>query len=1394
MAPIVIYQYCTIKLADKYCSLDDKDKDSSSLISSSSASSLASSIPPKDLSAFLATKDEDKSTSSPIPSKDVHPSPIGIPYIPDKDKTTTPIMMPFSSSLPVKDRDENSPTSSTDKPTSVSDKDKDKPSAKDESSTPLISKDDKPSSLPDKDKDKSTIKSEPTTTASSKDDKPSSLPDKNNDKTTIPTSTNDKTSSLLDEDKAKHKTMAPLLSYEKLSSLPNNDKSSSIASNSKDDKGSNTPNKDQPSSLAVTQGIPVRLTLSLDKPTSSSLAGVTTSEAEVGPPVIIYSLTLPSETPSATVTSTISGKPEGSSLGTATFPSTAPIFSSKPETPNSRIGEPSKTVSVFQIMPSLTISSTPEITSFPGYQIVPSPTEESSPSEKGAYTNATSSVIPVWTPGNLGHGYGGGFIITPSIYVTKLPFPNGPSEGVPPGYDTSSVPELSMSISNSSLPSVSKDKDSKSSLPTSLSSALSFPSLSGDKGKPEHTNLPSSVRGSIQSFSRPISLDTIPSLGPYKKYSQTPTGSTGHVSESAMSKTLSESGTGTILVSISKVPTSDKSSSFEVTLLTTEIPSSTTKDRGSVSAVSGAIKFSISDSAALSTLIHSGKPIVQTSINKPTASTPMSAVVTQQSNKPEQTTSKIELSSLTSASQGLSLMGSLPVFKGSSIDISGTKDIVNGGSIVSPSPTILTTSSSALATNPSSIPIAITLSPSSSKLDMAPPAAKSDSEAISSAATIKVEPSSKLVAGTSSPNAVTKPESAPATDSSGVSSASAAITGPPLSTASQPIESSPSALTNLGETGAPSELGKFSTETSNPLVSESKDIASTAVVPGDSTNANGKAFESPNTSAGSTMTTKDMKTASGGSAAPASTTPGAAVVPYSKLEELFSNFDLVGSQTTPTQASPGTGHKTESETVGASSTTVAEGIEVPTTLPSGSPVLSGHRGLPMFPTIQPLPSKDQETGSETTATSANGGLAVPTTMVSESDVVSEHGGPPTPKSSISILGGLDSQPTAQATPPALTALSPSTVGGSALLGSSPDSSGVSSPPKGAAGGLIEASTEAAGVSTSATATSPAVLAGSTDTKGETAPPIAGKPESTGSETGALSTSLTIKGEETTTLSHKEETLPSSSGKPETKGPQTGGAPGSSVSSSSQQSSGAKTSGAQDTSVTQAKDESSSSQGGISTTIALGHGQLPSASVPVAVSQSSVAEDSGGQSTKTGEAKPTTKSSQLGKQESTDLGNGSPSMSNMMVGGSSSSTLEAAGEQTTTSSQGNSAKSTYVAGAPGEASIPVSSPGAESLAPNKAATSSVGTGALSLPGVMGGGVGPSAPLSFITSLGTQSLPSSGISGTGLGGVSGNSSISMLTSPTSLPTFEGVAAHLTMSIGAGLVGAFALLFLL
>lgn len=66
---------------------------------------------------------------------------------------------------------------------------------------------------------------------------------------------------------------------------------------------------------------------------------------------------------------------------------------------------------------------------------------EPSPSVDSGFTNrdlySTSSVVPVWTANMLGNAYGGGYVVTPSIFVTS--FPDSPSSsGIPPGYELSS--------------------------------------------------------------------------------------------------------------------------------------------------------------------------------------------------------------------------------------------------------------------------------------------------------------------------------------------------------------------------------------------------------------------------------------------------------------------------------------------------------------------------------------------------------------------------------------------------------------------------------------------------------------------------------------------------------------------------------------------------------------------------------------------------------------------------------------------------------------------------------------------------------------------------------------------------------------------------------------------
>lgn len=127
------------------------------------------------------------------------------------------------------------------------------------------------------------------------------------------------------------------------------------------------------------------------------------------------------------------------------FTNTIPLIpletaiSSRPEVPGTAVS-PSKGL-VFPSFVSLTVSATSGASStleYPGYAIVPSPTSAPGSPREEIISNATSSIIPVYTAALLGNAYGGGFVGTPSVYVTKLPYPNGPSSGVPPGYGSES--------------------------------------------------------------------------------------------------------------------------------------------------------------------------------------------------------------------------------------------------------------------------------------------------------------------------------------------------------------------------------------------------------------------------------------------------------------------------------------------------------------------------------------------------------------------------------------------------------------------------------------------------------------------------------------------------------------------------------------------------------------------------------------------------------------------------------------------------------------------------------------------------------------------------------------------------------------------------------------------
>lgn len=76
----------------------------------------------------------------------------------------------------------------------------------------------------------------------------------------------------------------------------------------------------------------------------------------------------------------------------------------------------------------------------------PSPSVNSGPISTNLYS--TSSVVPIWTANMLGNAYGGGYVITPSIFVTS--YPDSPSSsGIPPGYE---LPSKSEDIHSSRSP------------------------------------------------------------------------------------------------------------------------------------------------------------------------------------------------------------------------------------------------------------------------------------------------------------------------------------------------------------------------------------------------------------------------------------------------------------------------------------------------------------------------------------------------------------------------------------------------------------------------------------------------------------------------------------------------------------------------------------------------------------------------------------------------------------------------------------------------------------------------------------------------------------------------------------------------------------------------------
>ncbi|KAL9127192.1 MAG: hypothetical protein Q9217_003879 [Psora testacea] len=479
----------------------------------------------------------------------------------DKTSATTPATIPAHSKP-------STTTSEDTKSTPFSDRDKDKPST--------TSSGDNATAHTDKDKDKSALdtgydktSSSITRTSIPATDEPNAVastktvnfPDKDQGKSTIlPDKDKDKPTS----EEGKSKTRSPLLS------------------------GPSVPAKDQPSVVnltsILTQSTPVGLTLSLTRPTTSLFSSRPESSLltqmtsmNTGAPVIVYSVTIRPPSP-VTTSSPYASKPEIASIGTAVLPSKDSIFQSKP---------------------SLTIVATDEVrsTTFPGFAIVPSPTvQPPSPSEKAPYPNATSATTPVWTPAMLGNAYGGGFIIKPSIYVTKLPYPNGPSEGVPPGYGSLSAPRVATNISNGSLPSGDKDKYSES----SIQNGVNYHSPNSTHTSNKDVTVLPSFDSTIPMLST-ISNSSLPSMGkdrpseaPYQtelKYSTPLFSPTGGKDETALPSVTD--------LDLKSAPGQPSIITTDSAILLSVLPGSTTEAAASIATATVATTVTASSESAM---------------------------------------------------------------------------------------------------------------------------------------------------------------------------------------------------------------------------------------------------------------------------------------------------------------------------------------------------------------------------------------------------------------------------------------------------------------------------------------------------------------------------------------------------------------------------------------------------------------------------------------------------------------------------------------------------------------------------------------------------------------------------------------------------------------------------
>lgn len=133
---------------------------------------------------------------------------------------------------------------------------------------------------------------------------------------------------------------------------------------------------------------------------------------------------------------------------------------------------------------------------------IPFPGESLISTSRAPFLN-TSTVIPVWTPAMLGNAYGGGYITTPSVFVTS--FPNSPksSSGIPPGYELSSKSENIHPPNYVPTPVIVKVEGSTTEFPSARTPPSASTKSKDETNKPSDSITPSialEVEGSATAY------------------------------------------------------------------------------------------------------------------------------------------------------------------------------------------------------------------------------------------------------------------------------------------------------------------------------------------------------------------------------------------------------------------------------------------------------------------------------------------------------------------------------------------------------------------------------------------------------------------------------------------------------------------------------------------------------------------------------------------------------------------------------------------------------------------------------------------------------------------------------------------------------------------------------